>query len=340
MRRALVTCGGSIAFHAAFVALAVLVAALRREPLPAPMPARADPIDVWSGVTAAIGGERLVDVNVDALGGQPAPAGQAAPGSPPAAPPPPPIAIAAAPTPAMEKPAPAPAPAVEKPAPGDDPAGLEPRPKPRARKPKPVGVEPAASSSAVDPASPEENAARPAPPASPRATKPRAGTGEASGESGDGAKTGPFGAEGPSAVRSLGRAFTRAIPAACQADPGWGTLPAGSAGAIEIAITIDETGHVTGYKPLASDPPKQLLALVKRTMALLDAGTFALKGNVSAGVEVLRIQASVSDLEAAEAGGTAALSFGEGKASFTQESGRHVEVTLRVVKVDVPTAEP
>ncbi len=338
MRRALVTCGGSIAFHAAFVALAVLVAALRREPRSTPMPAPADPIDVWSGVTAAIGGERLVDVNVDALGGQPAPAGQAAPASPPAAPAPPPIA--APPTPAVEKPAPAPAPAVEKPALGDDPAGLEPRPKPRARKPRPIAVDPAASSSAEDPASPDEKPARPAPPASPRATKRRAGGGEASGESGDGAKTGPFGAEGPSAVRSLGRAFTRAIPAACQADPGWGTLPAGNAGAIEIAITIDEAGHITGYKPLASDPPKQLLALVKRTMALLDAGTFALKGNVSAGVEVLRIQAGVSDLEAAEVGGTAALSFGEGKAAFTQESGRHVEVTLRVMKVDVPTAEP
>jgi outer membrane biosynthesis protein TonB len=344
MRRALVTCGGSIAFHAAFVALAVLVAASKHEPRSVAVAAPANPIDVWSGVTAAIGGERLVDVNVDALGGQPGPAGQAAPPSPPAAPAPPPpppappIAAAPAPIPAVEKPAPA----VEKPALADDPAGLEPRPKPRTRKPKPVAVavDPAASSSAVDPALADENPARPAPPASPRPAKRRAGGG-ASGDGGDGAKTGPFGAEGPSAVRSLGRAFTRAIPAACQADPGWGALPAGDAGAIEIAVTIDETGHIAGYRPLGKDPPKQLLALVKRTIALLDAGTFELKGNVGAGVEVLRIQAGVSDLEAAEVGGTAALSFGEGKAAFTQESGRHVEVTLRVVKVDVPTtAEP
>ncbi|MFS8066216.1 MAG: hypothetical protein ACMG6S_07570, partial [Byssovorax sp.] len=167
--------------------------------------------------------------------------------------------------------------------------------------------------------------------------KRKGGGGDAGGASGDGAKAGPFGAEGPSAVRSLGRAFTRAIPMACQADPGWGKLPSGDAGAIEIAITIDETGHITGYRALASDPPKQLVALVKRTIALLDAGTFALKGNVSAGVEVLRIHAGVSDLEAAEAGSVAALSFGEGKAAFTQDSGRHVEVTVRVVKVDVPT---
>jgi outer membrane biosynthesis protein TonB len=332
MRRALVAGGGSIAFHGGFVAIAVLVAMLKRAPLPAPPAPLADPVDVWSGVTAAIGGERLVDVNVDALGGQDGPTGAAdpaAPPSPPAAPPPPPrTAIAAAP---------APKPVAEKPALPDDPAGIEPPPRPRAKKPKPVEVDPEASSSAVDPEASNEKPAPPAAPASPRTAKRKAG-GDAAGGSGDGAKSGPFGAEGPSAVRSLGRAFTRAIPAACQADPGWGKLPVGEAGAIEVAITIDETGHITGYKPLASDPPTQLLALVKRTIALLDAGTFALKGSVGAGVEVLRIQAGVSDLDAAEAGGVAALSFGEGKAAFTQEGGRHVEVTLRVVKVETPAA--
>jgi hypothetical protein len=316
---------GSIAFHGAFVALALLVALLKREPVPAVVVTRADPVDVWSGVTAAIGGERLVDVNVDALGGQAAPAGPATKPSPPAAPPP----AAAAHAATVEKPA------AEKPTLPDDPAGTEPLPKPRAKKPRPAAIEPKASAAAVDPASPGE---KPAPPASPRVPKRKAGGGDADGVNGDGAKAGPFGAEGPSAVRSLGRAFTRGIPAACQADPGWGTLPVGNAGSIEVAIRIDESGHITGYSALASDPPKQLAALVKRTIALLDAGTFALKGDVGAGVEVLRIQARVSDVETAEAGGVAALSFGEGKAAFTQDSGRHVDITLRVVKVEVPAA--
>jgi hypothetical protein len=320
MRRALVTCGGSIAFHGAFVALAVLVAALKREPPPAPIAAPLSPVDVWSGVTAAIGGERLVDVNVDALGGNPAPATPPAEATPPS----PPREVKAA--------APAVKTGAEKPDLPEDPAGIEPAPRPRAKKAKLAAIDPAASSSAVDPGASD---AKPAPPAAPRPAKRKAG-GEA-GEGGDGAKTGPFGAEGPSAVRSLGRAFTRAIPAACQADADWGKLAAGDAGAIEIAVSIDETGHIAGYRALASDPPKQLVALVKRTIALLDAGTFALKGNVGAGVEVLRIHAAVSDLEAAEAGGVAALSFGEGKAAFTQESGRHVEVTLRVLKVEAPT---
>ena len=312
---------GSIAFHGGFVALALLVTMLKRPPAADHVVRPVDPVDVWSGMTAAIGGERLVDVNVDALGGQAAPGDPAAPPSPPAA------ALRAM---AAEKPA------VEKPAPPVDPAGNEPPPKPRVKRPRPAAIDPSASASGIDPASPDEKP--PAPPASPRPPKRKGGGGDAGGASGDGAKAGPFGAEGPSAVRSLGRAFTRAIPPACQADPGWGKLPVGDAGSIEVAITIDEAGHITGYKALASDPPKQLAALVKRTIALLDAGTFALKGDVGAGVEVLRIQARVSDLEAEEAGGVAALSFGEGQAAFTQESGRHVEVTLRVVKVDVPAA--
>ncbi len=297
MRRVVVASAGSIAFHGSLVAIAVLVAALKREPQIATVEAPVNPVDVWSGVTSAIGGERLVDVNVDALGGQVGPAG-----------------------------------AAEKPALPDDPAAIEPAPKPRAKKAKPVAADPAASSAAVEPGDPDE---KPAPPPSSRARKRKAGGG-AAGEDGDGAKSGPFGAEGPSAVRSLGRGFARSIAAACVGDAGWGKLPVGDVGAIEVAITVDESGRITGYKSLDRDPPKQLLALVKRTISLIDSGTFELKGSVGAGVEVLRIQAVVSDVAADVEGGATALSFGEGKAAFTQERGRHVEVTLRVVKVEVP----
>ncbi len=325
MRRVLVASAGSIVFHGGIVAVALVIAALRREP-PAPtIEAPVNAVDVWSGVTAAIGGEHLVDVNVDALGGQAGPAGaagKAADATPPAAPPPP------------AKAAIAPKPAAEKAALPDDPGAIEPAPRPRVKKAKPAAIDPAASSAAADPG---DGDAKSAPPAAPRTTKHKAGGG-AEGDDGDGARSGPFGAEGPSAVRSLGRAFTRAIPAACQSDASWGKLPAGDAGSIEVAITVDESGHITGYKPRDHDPPKQLVALVKRTLSLLDAGTFALKGSTSAGVEVLRIQAGVSDVAADEAGGATALSFGEGKAAFTQDSGRHVEVTLRVVKVEAAVA--
>jgi hypothetical protein len=326
MRRVLVASAGSIAFHGSVVAVAVLVAALKREAPVAAIAAPVNAVDVWSGVTAAIGGERLVDVNVDALGGQVGPAGaagRAADATPPAAPPPPPKAT----IPAVI----APKPAAEKPALPDDPTAEGPPPKPRAKKPKP-----AAASSAVD--EPGEQNEPPAPPASPRATKHKAGG--AGGENGDGARSGPFGAEGPSAVRSLGRAFARSIAAACQSDAGWAKLPVGDAGAIEVAITVDEGGRITGSRALdpGHDPPKQLLALVKRTIALIDSGTFELKGSLGAGSEVLRIQATLSDVAADVAGGATALSFGEGKAAFTQESGRHVEVTVKVVKVETAAA--
>lgn len=275
MRRVLVASAGSIAFHGSVVAIAVLVAALKHEP-PAPtIAAPVNAVDVMSGVTSAIGGERLVDVNVDALGGQIGPAGAI------------PAVIA-------------PSPAAEKPALAHDPTAIEPAPKPRAKK--------------------------------------RKAGGGGQGENGDGARLGPFGAEGPSAVRSLGRAFTHSIAAACQSDAAWGQLPVGNGGAIEVALSVDAGGRITGFRALDRDPPKQLLALVKRTIALIDSGTFELKGSLGAGVEVLRIQATVSDLAADVEGGTVGFSNGDGKAGFTQEHGRHVDVTVKVVKVEAPAA--
>ena len=325
MRRVLVASAGSLAFHGGIVAIAVLVATLKREPQGATMAAPVHAVDVWSGVTAAIGGERLVDVNVDAIGGQVGLAGapaKAADATPPAAPPPPPRAALA------------PTPAAEKPALPDDPTTTEPPPKPRGKKATSVVTDPAVGSATGDPGDPDT---KPAPPASPRATKRKVGGG-AGGENGDGAKLGPFGAEGPIAVRSLGRGFARSIAAACVGDGGWGKLPVGDAGSIEVAITVDESGRITGFRSLDRDPPKQMLALVKRTIALIDSGTFELKGSVGAGVEILRIQAGVSDVATDVEGGATSLSFGEGKAAFTQEGGRHVEVTLRVVKVEAAVA--
>ncbi len=329
MRRVLVASAGSIAFHGGLVAIAVLVAALRREPPAETVTAPANAVDVWSGVTAALGGERLVDVNVDAVGGQVGLAGAAAKGAE-AAPPPPPLSPPKAAIHAVS----APKPAAEKPALADDPAAIEPAPRPRAKKAKSVAADPAASSAGAESGDRDE---KPVPPAAPRVTKRKAGGG-AQGENGDGAKLGPFGAEGKAAVRSLGRGFARSIAAACVGDSGWGKLPVGEAGAIEVAITVDESGRITGYRALDRDPAKQLVALVKRTIALIDSGTFELKGSVGAGVEILRIQASVSDVAADVEGGVTSLSFGEGEAAFTQEGGRHVEVTLRVVKVEATGA--
>src|SRR5262249_3075921 len=112
--------------------------------------------------------------------------------------------------------------------------------------------------------------------------------------------TGTFGSEGEAAKRDLGRAFTRAIPAACSADPVWGKLAAGDAGTRRVELHVDAEGHITGAEPLGDNPPKQLVSILRRTVPMLSAGTFAVRGGtVSAGTQTLELKAVVSD----EAGG-------------------------------------
>ncbi len=156
---------------------------------------------------------------------------------------------------------------------------------------------------------------------------------------------GSFGAEGAGGVRDLGRAFTRAIPPACDADPLWKSAPAGDAGRIELSLEVDERGHVTGFEVETRTPPRALVSLARRTVAMLEAGTFALgPGGLARGSQRLEISARVSELDAEEE--EAARSFGlrytweagRGTASFTQVGGRRVDVSVRMVRVAVATA--
>lgn len=302
MRKTLITLFASLLVHAVPLALVKLPVASARS---AASPPRAEPIDRWSGTTAEIGGARIYDVSVDAPGAGP-------------------VEVRARGAPDQAEGAPALAP----------PAQAKPSPPPEKRRRAPE-IAPDTTRSAED-ASPR----RP----SGEATR-RSASGGAAEESGGGQRAGTFGAEGAGSVRDLGRAFTRAIPPACQADAAWSKLSVGDGGAIEVAIAVDETGHITGFKPLSEDAPGHLVALVKRTLALLDAGTFAVRsGAVSAGTEVLRIRASLHDIDESELGGAAGLSFAyersKGKAGFTQPGGRHVEVSVEVVRVMEGGAKP
>jgi hypothetical protein len=147
---------------------------------------------------------------------------------------------------------------------------------------------------------------------------------------------GSFGAEGPGAVRDLGRAFTRAIPPACDSDPAWAAMPPGDAGSVEVAVAVDESGHVTGAEPRGVDPPKVLVGLVRRTLPLLQAGTFAIQGGaVGAGVQIVKIGAAVREVGPDEPNGLAfEYERGRGKASFSRGSGRRVEVSVRMLRVE------
>lgn len=153
---------------------------------------------------------------------------------------------------------------------------------------------------------------------------------------------GSFGAEGTASVRDLGRAFTRAMPPACDSDKVWGTLATGSAGSIEVVVTISEEGKISGFEPITKNPPAHLMSTVKRTLALLQGGVFAIAGgSVTAGRQVLRLSVELSDTAVTEDEAKSATAFGleshwegrKGVASFTQSGGRHVEITVEFVRV-------
>jgi hypothetical protein len=157
---------------------------------------------------------------------------------------------------------------------------------------------------------------------------------------------GSFGAVGATQVRDLGSSFTRAIAPAGQPDLTWGSLPVGDGGTLDVALDVDDEGKITGFTPKSAAPPAQLVGLVKRVLAVLRSGHFSIRGPAaSAGVQVLRISARISDLvdPGLIQGGLVQLAFtfenGKGHSSFTQVTGRHVEVNVEVRKVEVAGAK-
>jgi hypothetical protein len=132
------------------------------------------------------------------------------------------------------------------------------------------------------------------------------------------------------------------MPPACDSDKVWATLAVGSAGSIEVAVTISEEGKISGFEPITKNPPAHLMSTVKRTLALLQGGVFAIAGgSVTSGRQVLRLSVELSDTAVTEDEAKSAMAFGlesewkgkKGVASFTQSSGRHVEITVEFVRV-------
>jgi len=370
MRTAVVV---SILAHASLIGAAGL-----RKPSSAPVEL-APPTDVWAGTTAMpTGSEELVDV--EALGGS-SPETPPAPPATPAAPsgndsadeipiePSPPV-VPDKPSepdkPKVKEPSKTPEKAPEKAAKPkvDPPKAEKPEPKDEAaedKKPEPAPEKKDPETKAADPKEPAPNssdkpedqdkptseaekkpvrtAKRPKPGAAPAATPANAdGTADGTGKSPSG---GSFGAEGAATVRDLGKAFTRALPAASSPEKAWGSLKAGSAGSIEVAVAIGEEGKVTGFEVLSKDPPAHLLSAVKRTVDMLKFGTFMRSGETATtGRNVFRLVAEVSDREVTEEDVSGAAAFGlgsewdgrKGTAHFTQVSGKHVEMKVEFVR--------
>ena len=146
---------------------------------------------------------------------------------------------------------------------------------------------------------------------------------------------------GQAGPRDLARAFTRAIPVAVSGDPIWATLAVGSAGSFDLKIVLGDDGRIASATP---DRPvaEHLRVVAARTVSLLGTGTFAIRAEPGGGVQVLRISALISNSEGAppedqSSAGAYGLGFEApvggkpGKAHFTLRSGRHIEITVRVL---------
>jgi hypothetical protein len=209
-----------------------------------------------------------------------------------------------------------------------------PAPAPAPDAPRARATTTASATATETPPAPPKRRARPAPVAEGVA---RAASSGGAADHGHGGGGGTFGAEGAGGVRDLGRAFTRAIPPANDSDPVWAQAPLGDTGKLEVEVRVDDAGHITSAEPRGVDRPKALVSLVRRTVPLLQAGIFALRnGSVSEGSEILELRAVVT--ESADAMDNDRLRFsydhGRGKAGFTQATGRHVEVTVKVLRVE------
>lgn len=374
MRAAVVV---SILAHASLIGAAGL-----RTSSPAPVELT-PPTDVWAGTTALpTGSEELVDV--DTQGGS-APETRPAPAPMPAAPagndtadevpvePPSAPSTSTVPdkpsvpdkpkvqepqetkepkepkkAPEIAKPK-AETPKAEKPEPKDENAD-EKKPEPAPEKKDPVAKAAKPEEQAPHSADKPEEQDKPSRTAKrPKATLPPASAGADADGSADGSGKSPsggsFGAEGTATVRDLGKAFTRALPAASSPDKAWGGLDAGSSGAIEVAVVIGEEGKITGFEVLSKDPPAYLVTAVKRTVDMLKFGSFMRAGETAtAGRNVFKIVAEISDREVSEGDVSGAAAFGlgstwegrKGTAHFTQVSGKHVEMKIEFVRALPP----
>jgi outer membrane biosynthesis protein TonB len=191
-------------------------------------------------------------------------------------------------------------------------------------------------------------------PRTPRAPKPEPSekrvsnaspTADANGEARTALAPGTFGAEGlPPGVRSLPRAFTRAITPATAADPIWQALPVGTQRPFTVAIEVDADGHISGAEILSeragSAPETQAVHLRERVVALLGGGLFALRNDVGAGRALFRITVTLSDrpvhdddnpAQLVERGSEAPVGSTPGRAYFTLVSGRHFEARVQVL---------
>ena len=156
----------------------------------------------------------------------------------------------------------------------------------------------------------------------------------ASDSPGEGASTGTFGAVGDRAATALAAAFTRAFPQAASADSQWVTAPFGSAGTVDVDLTIDEQGALVSARREGGSAGAALSEGLRRTLALIRARTFVADGRVTR----LRVTATVTPDQVHDGlhgevfaiGGS--FEAGEGSAFFALAVGRRIDIHVRALR--------
>jgi hypothetical protein len=166
------------------------------------------------------------------------------------------------------------------------------------------------------------------------AAKATAGAPTASDALGEGTRPGLFGAVGDRSATHVAAAFTRGFPQAASADPLWLTAPFGSAGSIDVDLTLDEQGSLVSAQHEGGDAGPALREGLRRTLALIRARAFVADGRVTR----LRVTATVSPDEVHDGlhgevfaiGGS--FDGGEGNAFFALAVGRRIDIRVRALR--------
>jgi len=146
------------------------------------------------------------------------------------------------------------------------------------------------------------------------------------------------------ATASFAKAFTRAVPRIASADRVWHGLPLGSAGSAVFEIELDAQGKVIGQGKVLDEPPPtaHLARIIGRTVLLLRNQTFALAPEAGAPTsQRFELSAEIRQVAALDDGIAEPEDLRQigrlveptrvrpGKANFTYNSGRQVELTVR-----------
>lgn len=141
-----------------------------------------------------------------------------------------------------------------------------------------------------------------------------------------------FGATGDRSAVELTSAFTRGFPQAASADPQWATAPLGSAGTVDVDLTLDESGALIGTHASGNATPA-LAEGLRRTLALIRARAFLADHQATR----LRVTATVTPDQVHDGlhgevfaiGGS--FEGGEGNAFFALAVGRRIDIRVRVL---------